>query len=133
MSYLHRIAPAAAWLALSAVASLAHATNYTRSPSNAADADASVLATTYQTPLMFRQAGSDTSTPAQNWKTLNKQVDSYDSMALTMGNASVPQPEAMTPKTGGAPIATPAAPPNHLPAAAPAPDPHAHHMKEDAR
>ena len=133
MSYLYRIAPAAVWLALSAVASLAHATDKTHPLSNVADANASVPATAYQPAMTFRPAAPGMSTPAQNWKALNEQVASYDSMTLTMGNASAPKAEATAPETGVVSTATAAHPRNHAPAAAPAPDPHAHHMKEDAK
>ena len=130
MSYLYRLAPAAAWLALSAVATLAHATNNPPRPHpDVADANASVPATTYQAAMTYRPAASGTSTPAQNWTALNEQVASYDSMTLTMGNASGSQAEAMTAETGAVSTATSAHPRNH----APAPDPHAHHTKGNAK
>ena len=133
MSYLYRIAPAAAWLALSAVATFAHATNKTRPHPDVADANASVPATAYQPAMTYLPAAPGISTSAQNWKALNEQVASYDSMTLTMGNASSSQAEAMTAKTGAVSTATAAHPRNHAPAAAPAHDPHAHHMKGDAK
>ena len=133
MSYLYRLAPAAAWLALSAVTTLAHATDKTRLHPDVTDANASVPATTYQPAMTYRPAAPGTSTPAQNWKALNAQVASYDSMTLTMGSASGSQAEAMTAESGAVSTATATHPRNHAPAAAPAPDPHAHHMKGDAK
>ena len=133
MSYLHRLAPAAAWLALSAVSSLANATDQTSALPSAADADANVPATAYQAAVTFRAAAPDTSTPAQNWKALNQQVATYDSMALTMENAAGPGAEATAPETAAVPTATPVHSRNHSPAAAPARDPHAHHMKGHAK
>ena len=133
MSYLYRLAPAAAWLALSAVTTLAHAPDKTRPHPDVADVNASVPATAYQAVMTYRPAAPGISTPAQNWKALNAQVASYDSMTLTMGNASSSQAEAMTAKTGAVSTATAAHPRNHAPAAVPAPDPHAHHTKGDAK
>lgn len=136
MPYLHHLAPAAAWLVLSAISSLANAADKTSSLPSAADADANVPATTYQATMTFRPAAPDTSTPAQNWKALNQQVASYDSMALTMENAPGPQAaqaEATTPKNGAVPPATPPHFRNHSPVAAPAPGPHAQHMKGGAK
>lgn len=133
MSYLYRLVPAAAWLALSAVTTLAHASDKTRSHPDVADANASVPATIYQAAMTYRPAAPSTSTPAQNWKALNEQVASYDSMALTMGNASGSHAEAMTAETGAVSTATATHPRHRAPAAAPAPDPHAHHMKGDAK
>jgi hypothetical protein len=125
MSSLYRLAPAAAWLALGAVAPLAHALDNAGALPNPANAEASVPATIYQPALTFRPVTPNTSTPAQNWKALNQQVGAYDSMALTMGNASGPQAEAVSPKTGATPAATPAQ--------SPGPDPHAHHKKKGAQ
>lgn len=140
MTSLHSLAAAAVWLALGTAASFAHAAEKPGALPNPAGADAIVPATRYQSALAYSPAVADNTSPAQNWKALNQQVGANDSMALTMGGVPEPQPAAVTPETGQATTATPAQPPaiahdghaGHAPAAAPAPDPHAHHKKKEA-
>lgn len=143
MTSTHPFARAAVWLALSAVASLAHAADQAAALTNPADADVVVPAFRYQSAMTYRLAPTDSSSPAQNWKALNQQVGAYDSMALSMGGAPQPHAAAATQQPGAS---TKAAPPQHQgmppmrdqPAAhaqpaAGAPDPHGHHKHKEAK
>jgi hypothetical protein len=73
-------------LALSTVWFAVQAADKLPAADRAADADAVVPATRYQSILSYASAKASNRSPDQNWKVLNEQVGAYDSMALTMGD-----------------------------------------------
>lgn len=118
MNTLHPLMRAAIWCALSGGASLAHATDQPGALPDAADPGQVVPATRYQSVLQYRAALPAPESPEKQWKALNEQVGSQDSMALTAKDTEAPAATTPTQRAAPAAPATPA-------------DPHAgHKMKE---
>lgn len=122
LSFAHAHGLAA--LILAALAFGANAAGQNKPLPDPADASAPVPPTRYE-PFLVKTPAPRTSSPADNWKALNRTVATYDSMSLTMDMAE-PKPAEPAPAAEAA-----AAGPEtkSLPAAAPKsqPDPHAHH------
>ena len=117
----HRVPFVRAGACLLLAASAFHAQAQTR---HAADPQAAVPATRYQSALGARLAAAPSTTPDQNWVAGNQTVAAINSMALTMkpmaghgGHmaAQAPAPQAADPHAG------------HAMAAAQSADPHAGH------
>lgn len=109
MKYLCRFSGAAVLLAVGAAASVSIAGN--KPLPDPADPAVPVPATSYQSELAPRPQTAVAGTPDQAWKANNAIVGSYDSMSPTAPTASHHDHSTATP----------------------APDPHAHHKKKEAK
>lgn len=89
-----------------------------------ADPNAPVPPTRY-VPMPAASVAAPTTSPAENWKALNRTVAAYDSMSLTMETAA-----PVAPGEAGAVAPTPAA---HPSSASPAPDAHSHHTNKEVK
>lgn len=83
MNQVSQLARAAACLLLAAAGAHVHAQ---QAPLPAANPQAAVPATRYQTALGYRPEAAPTTTPDRNWVASNETVAATNSMALTMKN-----------------------------------------------
>jgi hypothetical protein len=118
-AHVHGLAGLVLW----ALASAANAAGQAVPLPDPADANATVPSTRYES-VMATTPPARGSSPADNWKELNRTVGSYDSMSLTMGMAESHQ---ATPEAAPAAAAAPAGSPKTEP------DPHAHHRPGAAK
>jgi hypothetical protein len=90
MKSLHPFMRAAVCLAMGAGVSLAHAAGKPVALANPADPGAMVPSTVYRPAISYRPAPGDRRSPALNWKALNQEVGSIDSMSLTTSDMASP-------------------------------------------
>ena len=94
MKIHYTVTRVAVGLALAIGAPLLYAADKAGGP-DPANPTQQVPPTVYRSAITYLPAAGSTQSPAQNWKALNLEVGSYDSMSLTMGD--MPGSEGMMP------------------------------------